>query len=106
MLLPGGRTAHSKFRIPIQISFDSTCFLPRLKEHSELLRKAEIIIWDEAPMMHRWAFEALDRSLRDIMSQDDKNNENLPFGNKLILCGGDFRQILPVIKKGSIFFIF
>ena len=45
-------------------------------------------------MMNRWAFEALDRSLRDIMSND------IPFGNKIIICGGDFRQILPVIKKG------
>ena len=51
-------------------------------------------------MMHRWAFEALDRSLRDIMSLDDKNNNKIPFGNKLIVCGGDFRQILPVRKKG------
>ena len=44
LLLPGGRTAHYTFKIPIQLSFDSTCFLPRLKEHSELLRKADNIL--------------------------------------------------------------
>jgi ATP-dependent DNA helicase PIF1 len=29
-----------------------------------------------------------------------KNNV-LPFGGKVVVLGGDFRQILPVIPKGS-----
>lgn len=52
-------------------------------------------------MTNRYAFEALDRSLRDIMSVEDPNNKNIPFGNKIMVFGGDFRQILPVIKKGN-----
>ena len=62
-----------------------------------------LIIWDEAPMMNRMCFEAFDRTLRDIMRNvDDANNEK-PFGGKAFVLGGDFRQILPVIKKGSRF---
>jgi len=34
---------------------------------AELVRKADLIIWDEAPMMHRRTFEAVDRTLRDLM---------------------------------------
>ena len=42
----------------------------------------------------RHAFHAIDRLLRDIC------NNNTPFGGKVILLGGDFRQVLPVVRKG------
>jgi len=29
---------------------------------------------------------------------DDVNNDR-PFGGKVVVLGGDFRQILPIIKK-------
>jgi hypothetical protein len=33
----------------------------------ELVCKADLIIWDEAPMMHHRTFEVVDRTLRDLM---------------------------------------
>ena len=45
-------------------------------------------------MTHQHAFEAVDRTLRDIMQTDSL------FGGKIILLGGDFRQVLPVIPRG------
>ena len=50
-------------------------------------------------MMHRHALEALDRTSRDIIGQIDSRNFNIPFGNKIIVFGGDFRQTLLVVKK-------
>jgi ATP-dependent DNA helicase PIF1 len=50
-------------------------------------------------MMHRWCFEALDKSLRDIMSYDGVDNINKPFGGISVVLGGDFRHIFPVIRK-------
>jgi ATP-dependent DNA helicase PIF1 len=47
-------------------------------------------------MTKRQNVEALDNSLRDIMGRS-----HLPFGGKTIVLGGDFRQILPVVQKGS-----
>jgi ATP-dependent DNA helicase PIF1 len=47
-------------------------------------------------MTKRQAVEALDYSMRDIMGQKD-----LPFGGKTDVFGGDFRQVLPVVRKGS-----
>jgi hypothetical protein len=38
---------------------------------AELVRKTDLIIWDEALMMHRQAFEAVDCTLRDSMQLDD-----------------------------------
>ena len=52
-------------------------------------------------MVHRHAFEAVDRMLRDITKAVDLSLENQPFGGKVVVFGGDFRQILPVVIKGS-----
>ena len=70
-------------------------------EHAHLTREAKIIIWDEAPMAHKHTFEALDRSLRDIMKQVSHELEALPFGGKTVVLGGDFRQVLRVVSNGS-----
>ena len=48
-------------------------------------------------------FEAFDRTLRDIMKNVDDANNAKPFGGKAMVLGADFRQILPIIKKGSRF---
>ncbi|XP_057779966.1 uncharacterized protein LOC130998566 [Salvia miltiorrhiza] len=101
LLLPGGRTAHSRFKIPINANEDSICNIKQGSPLAELMVKAKLIIWDEAPMMHKHCFEALDRTLQDIMRVSSESNLDLPFGGKTIVFGGDFRQILPVIPKGS-----
>ena len=100
-LLQGGRTAHSRLKIPFDLQANSTWNIRLGSNEAELLKKAKIILWDECPMCHRHAFKALDRTLRDIMAQIDPRNKHIPFGNKIMVFGGDFRQILPVIKKGN-----
>ncbi|CAN7111832.1 unnamed protein product, partial [Brassica rapa subsp. narinosa] len=97
LLLPGGRTAHSRFSIPINPDQFSTCKIQPGSHQAELISKASLIIWDEAPMMSKHCFESLDRSLNDIM----KTTDDRPFGGKVVVFGGDFRQILPVIPKGN-----
>ncbi|XP_021980197.1 ATP-dependent DNA helicase pif1-like [Helianthus annuus] len=52
-------------------------------------------------MTHKHCFEALDRTMRDISRSSQPNMQSKPFGGKVILFGGDFRQILPVIPKGT-----
>ncbi|XP_071739059.1 uncharacterized protein [Rutidosis leptorrhynchoides] len=101
LLLSGGRTAHSRFVIPININEDSICSINVNSQLADLLRQASLIIWDEAPMIHKHCFEALDRTLRDIMRQTSPENEDKVFGGKVVIFGGDFRQILPVVPKGS-----
>ncbi|XP_074289416.1 uncharacterized protein LOC141614569 [Silene latifolia] len=101
-LIPGGRTAHTRLGIPINLTENSTC--PRIKPGSdlaELLIRAKLIIWDEAPMTHKHGFEVVDRSLKDVMRVVDARNATLPFGGKVVVFGGDFRQTLPVVSKGS-----
>ncbi|WOH15205.1 hypothetical protein DCAR_0934742 [Daucus carota subsp. sativus] len=52
-------------------------------------------------MQHRYAFECVDRSLRDIMAAVDPDRANKPFGGITVVFGGDFRQILPFIPKAG-----
>ena len=53
-------------------------------------------------MMDRYVFEAVDRMLRDIMApvMPWKLLGERPFGGKVVVMGGDFRQILPVVPRG------
>jgi len=66
LLLPGGKTAHSVFKIPLQADETSVCYFDKRSEHADLIRKTRLIVWDEAPMMNRLAFEAVHRHLQDI----------------------------------------
>ena len=46
-------------------------------------------------MTRRQAVETLDRSLQDITGSVE------PFGGKVIVFGGDFRQVLPIVPRGT-----
>ncbi|XP_072084694.1 uncharacterized protein [Arachis hypogaea] len=67
LLLPNGRTAHSRFKIPLNITEDSVCNIKPGSSQAILLLKAKFIIWDEAPMVSRYYYEALDKCLGDII---------------------------------------
>ena len=101
LLLPAGRTAHSRFKIPVDLPDHCTCEIKRSTMLSALIESADLFIWDEALMSHRKCFEALDRSFRDILSANDPSLAKVPFGGKVVVLGGDLRQILPVIEGGS-----
>ncbi|XP_019170931.1 PREDICTED: uncharacterized protein LOC109166402 [Ipomoea nil] len=101
LLLPGGRTAHSRFSIPISVNEDSTCNIKHGSHLAELVIKTKLIIWDEAPMMHKHCFEALDRTMRDLLRFNNPLSADKTFGGKTVVFGGDFRQILPVIPIGT-----
>ncbi|KAL3646403.1 hypothetical protein CASFOL_011583 [Castilleja foliolosa] len=101
LLLPGGRTAHSRFGIPLNPHEGSDCNIRKGTPLADLMVRCKLIIWDEAPMMHKYCFEAVNNSLQDIMEDIDPTNKSKPFGGKTVVFGGDFRQILPVVPKGS-----
>nr|GFA01494.1 ATP-dependent DNA helicase PIF1-like [Tanacetum cinerariifolium] len=51
-------------------------------------------------MITRLAYEALDRTLRDICTDTYASNSDKVFDGKVVVFGGDFRQILHVIPNG------
>ncbi|KAL8535429.1 hypothetical protein ACS0TY_011169 [Phlomoides rotata] len=48
LLLPGGRTAHSKFSILIYCIEDSTCSIRQGSQLAELLTRCALIIWEKS----------------------------------------------------------
>ena len=95
LLLDGGRTAHSRFKIPLAVNEFSTCNISVQSQLAELIRLCKLVVWDEAPMCNKYAFEAVDRCFKDIMKSE------YLFGGKVVVLGGDFRQILHVIPHGT-----
>jgi hypothetical protein len=96
-LLPGGRTAHSALKLPLNMHFidTPTCNISKTSGMAKVLQKCKLIVWDECTMAHKKSLEALDSSLQYL------RGNNKPFGNALILLAGDFRQTLPVIAKST-----
>lgn len=92
-LLDGGRTAHSAFKLPlnIQTNDNAVCNIKKHSSMGKVLQQCKIIVWDECTMAHKHSLEALNRTLKDL-----RGNDRL-FGGTLLLLSGDFRQTLPVI---------
>ena len=96
-LLNGGRTAHSTFKLPLNLSHDDTpvCNIKKGSGIATVLERCHLIVWDECTMSHKRAFEALDRTLQDI------RGNNTIFGGVTLVIAGDFRQTLPVIPRST-----
>ncbi|GBN88674.1 hypothetical protein AVEN_42346-1 [Araneus ventricosus] len=62
---------------------------------ADKLREAVLIIIDEITMLTEDGLRCIDSLLRDLMNNDK------PFGGKVIIIGGDFRQTLPVVPRGT-----
>jgi len=90
-LFLGGKTAHSRFKIPIDLHNELICNITQQMKVVELVRKANMIIWDETSMMHRQTFEVVDRTLRDLMQLNDAQATEKIFGGKTMVLGGDFQ---------------
>ena len=71
------------------------CRFDRNSDAAHLIMAAELIVWDEAPTMHKHVYEYLDKVLRDNTRVDAL------FGGKVVILGGDFWQIPTVSQKGS-----
>lgn len=94
-ILPNGRTVHSRFKIPIIGDEKLCCNVGKQSGLAKLLRDTALIIWDEASMAKKQSIEALDDLMRDLTGNDTL------FGGKIVVLGGDFRQVLPVIPRGT-----
>lgn len=95
-LLSGGRTIHSTFKVPLNLTNDQPmCSIKKRTSLARLIKECCAIVIDEAPMTNKLVFEALHRSLCDITGKNEPMS-----GIATLLCG-DFRQILPVVVGGT-----
>ncbi|XP_070049167.1 uncharacterized protein [Nicotiana tomentosiformis] len=52
-LLPGGRTAHSRFKIFIDVNENFSCNISKQSSLASLIRDAKLIVWDEISLAKR-----------------------------------------------------
>jgi ATP-dependent DNA helicase PIF1 len=60
ILLEGGRTSHSRFKILLDVHSETICSISTQLDLAKLLQMTKLIVWDEAPAQHRHCFEAVD----------------------------------------------
>ena len=93
--LPFGLTRHETFGLKVPLSSDSvSCIRPGSSRGLELAQ-VDVFLLDEAPMLPKYGLQNMDQLLRSIA------NPNLPFGGKILVAGGDFRQYLPVQPRSN-----
>uniref|UniRef100_A0A8R1ETS6 ATP-dependent DNA helicase n=1 Tax=Caenorhabditis japonica TaxID=281687 RepID=A0A8R1ETS6_CAEJA len=91
-LLSNGRTSASLFKL--KIGNDSkTSNHSKGSNETKKLKEVDVIKGDECSMISKSALETADFVLRDLPDSP------FSFGGKRIVLGGDFRQILPVIRR-------
>ena len=83
-------------KAPLSPSEESTLAISAQSNLAKLIRSSKLLLIDEATMLDKYMLEAMDRTLRDIMTRP-----NDPFGGKIILLAGDFRQCLPVVPGAN-----
>lgn len=76
-------------QLPMDDKLPSPC-LCNIHTQTQRIRNADLIVWDELPMTHRYCVEALERYLRGIIRQ------NKLLGGKTMLFPGDWRHIGPI----------
>lgn len=107
-LYKGGRTVHSLLGLGIDdkdssdgSSSRSSKYGPR-SERAKLLRRAALIIIDEASIIERRFFELINVVLQDLRcGRLDENQEDTRprFGGINIVFAGDYMQLLPVVPS-------
>ncbi|KAL3118683.1 hypothetical protein niasHT_006511 [Heterodera trifolii] len=95
LLLIGGGTAHRHFYVPNDVSQETPPMLNFESAKAEQLRRAQLIIIDEISMLSNTVLDYIDRLLRDVCAN------GRPFGNKVVVLSGDWRQLTPVVEHGT-----
>ena len=96
----GGRTAHFVFKLSLNLDVTGLADAPvyKVTKNSgtgKLLQTCRLIVWDECTMSHKNAFKGVDKALRDI------RNSTSVMGGVTFVMVGDFRQTLPIIRRGT-----
>jgi PIF1-like helicase len=94
-LLTDGTTYLSKYKLYPPITETTRSKIEENSYSARVIREASLHISDEATMKD-YALDGINH-LYQMVAKD----RNQPFGYKVLLLGGDFRQCLPVVRHGD-----
>lgn len=81
-LLINGRTYHSQFKLYPPITETTTSKIDFSSFEANLIRKASLVVWDEATMTPSYALNAVDDLFRTVLGK-----EHVPFGGNANAAG-------------------
>nr|CAD2200325.1 unnamed protein product [Meloidogyne enterolobii] len=96
--MTGGATVHSVFRFGLDIDENYTPSVSMQSFHGKRISDSQVIIIDEVSMLPKHMLEAIDRVCKQMCPTHMKH---LPFGGKVMILSGDFKQSLPVVAGGG-----
>ena len=80
----------STFKVPVSKGNELRCIMNNQSAYADYLCSIDIFILDEASMISKPVPEAINALMQDIYQPP------LPFGGKVFVLGGNFRQTLPI----------
>ncbi|KAK0407677.1 hypothetical protein QR680_003524 [Steinernema hermaphroditum] len=95
LLLTGGKTAHRAFRIRNDIDENSVPTIEYESPFAVAIRESSFILIDEVSMLHVNVFNYINKVVLSVVPSEYRN---MPFGGKVVLMSGDFKQLAPVAK--------
>ena len=99
-MLIDGATAHRRFGVKNNVKRDDVPKINRHTRFADILDAAQLVIIDEVSMQDRAVLEYIDKLLRYVCLSPDL--KKLPFAGKVIVLGGDWKQLMPVVPgKGA-----
>jgi len=95
--LRGGRTAHSAFKLPLNLAHGDhpVCDISKGSEQAKVLQQSTAIVWDGCTMAYKKVLQALHHTLQDLRGNNDL------MGGSTVVLAGDFRQTLPIIPRST-----
>ena len=94
-LLHSGRTLHNRFALPVPLFSSSNSSINRNSKEWQEIMKTDVFIIDEGSMVPKHVLNIIHNLLRQV------ENDEILFGGKIFLFGGDFRQILPIQEHAT-----
>ena len=91
-----GWTAYSLFSIPVtENSSELHSHINIYSSKANYLKDLDLIVWEELPISNKACVECTSKLMQDITRCLE------PFGGKVVVGLGDFRQVAPVVPEGG-----
>ena len=96
-LLNDDQTTHARFKISLDFDAFNICDIKKSTNRYELIRKTNLIFWDEILMQRKHDMITINRTINDLCDVD----ESISFDDKIVYFCDDFKQCLSIVSNRS-----
>ena len=96
-LLNDDQTTHARFKISLDFDDSSICDIKKSTNRYELIRKTNLIFWNEIFMRRKHDMMTINQTISDLCDVD----ESISFDDKIVCFCDDFKQCLSIVSNRS-----